>query len=70
MKGIVAALATAVWLAGGGAGFAQSTLEKVKGRGTLVCGGSQGVTGFSAPDQAGIWKGFDVDWCRARTRSG
>jgi general L-amino acid transport system substrate-binding protein len=46
------------------AGFAQ-TLKTVKDRGMLVCGVSQGLPGFSAPDDKGNWSGFDVDVCRA-----
>jgi general L-amino acid transport system substrate-binding protein len=46
------------------AGFAQ-TLKSVKDRGMLVCGVSQGLPGFSAPDDKGNWTGFDVDVCRA-----
>jgi len=41
------------------------TLKKVKDRGSLVCGVSQGLTGFSNPDDKGNWTGFDVDFCRA-----
>ena len=41
------------------------TLDKVRQRGLLSCGASQGVAGFSAPDSKGVWSGFDVDWCRA-----
>ncbi|MDF2811758.1 MAG: amino acid transporter substrate-bindnig protein [Microvirga sp.] len=41
------------------------TLKTVKDRGTLVCGVSQGLTGFSALDDKGAWIGFDVDYCRA-----
>ncbi len=41
------------------------TLADVKARGTLKCGVSQGLAGFSAPDDKGVWKGFDVDMCRA-----
>ncbi|PSC06601.1 amino acid ABC transporter substrate-binding protein [Alsobacter soli] len=44
---------------------AQTTLEKVKARGELACGTSQGVPGFSLPDATGKWKGFDTDFCRA-----
>ena len=40
------------------------TLKTVKERGTLICGVSPGVLGFSAPSQQG-WSGFDVDFCRA-----
>jgi general L-amino acid transport system substrate-binding protein len=48
-----------------GAAAAQSTLEQVKARGELNCGVSTGVNGFSAPDSAGEWQGFDVAVCRA-----
>ena len=41
------------------------TLDIVKQRGTVTCGVSQGVAGFSAPDDAGKWHGFDIDFCRA-----
>ena len=41
------------------------TLRSVKDRGQLVCGVSQGIPGFSAPDDKGQWSGFDVDFCRA-----
>lgn len=41
------------------------TLDMVKQRGTLNCGVSQGVAGFSSPDDAGKWQGFDADFCRA-----
>ncbi|MDH3412256.1 MAG: amino acid ABC transporter substrate-binding protein [Gammaproteobacteria bacterium] len=48
------------------AGVAQSgTLEDVKAKGTLQCGVSQGLPGFSNPDQSGNWVGLDVDLCRA-----
>ncbi|WP_407189967.1 amino acid ABC transporter substrate-binding protein [Bradyrhizobium centrosematis] len=54
-------------LSGGHEAQAQSptTLDKVKARGRLECGVSQGVPGFSAPDSAGNWTGLDVDFCRA-----
>jgi general L-amino acid transport system substrate-binding protein len=47
------------------AATAQGTLQRVKERGAIVCGTSQGVPGFSLPDAAGKWVGFDIDWCRA-----
>ncbi|WP_163583817.1 transporter substrate-binding domain-containing protein, partial [Klebsiella pneumoniae] len=34
-------------------------------RGTLACGVSQGLFGFSERDAKGQWSGFDVDFCRA-----
>jgi general L-amino acid transport system substrate-binding protein len=44
---------------------AQQTLKAVKDRGTLNCGVSEGLYGFSARDDKGVWAGFDVDFCRA-----
>ena len=41
------------------------TLKKVKERGALICGVTQGLPGFSVPDDKGNWTGFDVDFCRA-----
>ena len=41
------------------------TLKTVKDRGTLVCGVSQGVLGFSTTDDKGVVNGFDADFCRA-----
>jgi general L-amino acid transport system substrate-binding protein len=46
-------------------GSGPMTLQKVKERGVLRCGASQGVAGFSIPDAKGIWSGLDVDFCRA-----
>jgi general L-amino acid transport system substrate-binding protein len=42
-----------------------STLEKTKRQGYVSCGTSEGVPGFSLPDEKGNWVGFDIDWCRA-----
>jgi len=41
------------------------TLKKVVDRGALICGVTQGLPGFSNPDDKGNWTGFDVDFCRA-----
>ena len=41
------------------------TLKAIKDRGTLVCGVSQGILGFSAQTANSGWVGFDVDFCRA-----
>jgi general L-amino acid transport system substrate-binding protein len=41
------------------------TLNTVKERGMVSCGVSQGLPGFSAPDDKGNWTGLDVDVCRA-----
>ena len=49
-----------------GAEFSHSgTLNEVKKRGELVCGVSTGIPGFSNPDTQGVWKGLDVDLCKA-----
>ena len=37
------------------------TLKAVKERGTLNCGVSQGLLGFSSTDDRNAWTGFDVD---------
>ena len=44
---------------------AAQTLKTVKERGSLSCGVSQGLPGFSNPDDKGNWTGLDVDLCRA-----
>ena len=41
------------------------TLKTVTDRGMLSCGVSQGLPGFSSPDDKGNWTGIDVDVCRA-----
>ena len=42
-----------------------STLEDVQAAGTLKCIVTTGNPGFAAPNAAGQWEGFDVDFCRA-----
>jgi general L-amino acid transport system substrate-binding protein len=41
------------------------TLEDVRAKGFVQCGVSQGLPGFSNPDDQGNWAGIDVDLCRA-----
>ena len=48
-----------------GAASEAQTLKTVQDRGTLICGVSQGIAGFSIKDENGSWSGFDVDFCRA-----
>ena len=48
-----------------GAAASAGTLDQVKKRGTLNCGVSFGLPGFSDRDAQGKWSGFDVDFCRA-----
>jgi general L-amino acid transport system substrate-binding protein len=64
MKRIIIMLAATSLLALAGSASAQ-TLNTVKSRGNLVCGVSQGLPGFSTPDDRGTWTGLDVDFCRA-----
>ncbi len=40
-------------------------LEIVRQRGTVLCGVSTGLLGFSQRDEKGVWAGFDVDFCKA-----
>jgi general L-amino acid transport system substrate-binding protein len=44
---------------------AQSTLDTVKNKGFIQCGVNTGLAGFSQPDSNGVWRGIDVDLCRA-----
>jgi general L-amino acid transport system substrate-binding protein len=62
MKRIAFVVALTAALAGSASG---QTLKTVQQRGALVCGVSQGLPGFSSPDDHGNWTGFDVDFCRA-----
>lgn len=73
MVGISARIAAIVALAAGlalapvGSAPARAgpTLDKIKQAGTVVCGVSTGVPGFSQPDSQGRYSGFDVDVCKA-----
>jgi general L-amino acid transport system substrate-binding protein len=48
-----------------GTATAQSTLDSVRARGYVNCGTNTGLAGFSQPDSKGVWRGIDVDVCRA-----
>lgn len=63
MKSYTLALAAVAALVAGAAGA--GTLDNVKAAGKLKCGVSQGLPGFSNPDDSGRWTGLDVDYCRA-----
>ena len=65
MRTICAWLASAAF--GSIAAFSASagTLDQVKARGQLICGSNTGLAGFGLPDDQGLWKGLDVDECRA-----
>ena len=53
------------WTGIAAAQTAQDTLSLVRSRGYLVCGVSEGLAGFSSPDDQGNWRGLDADFCRA-----
>lgn len=44
---------------------AGDALTRIKARGDLRCGISDGILGFSSKDSHGQWSGMDVDFCRA-----
>ena len=60
---VAAAALTAAMLAT--PALAGKTLDAVKQRGTVKCGVTTGLAGFSAPDSKGHWTGMDADTCRA-----
>lgn len=47
------------------AGARADTLDNIKKAGVVKCGVSQGLPGFSNPDDKGNWTGIDVDYCKA-----
>ncbi len=60
--GTLLAAAAALTLA---SGASAGMLDDIKSRGELICGVTTGLAGFAAPDDKGVWKGFDVEMCRA-----
>jgi general L-amino acid transport system substrate-binding protein len=44
---------------------AAGTLDQVKARGQLICGSNPGLAGFALADDQGVYRGLDVDECRA-----
>lgn len=64
MKSILMTAVAATAIAAGAA-EAQSRLDTVKDRGTLLCSGHNGsYLGFAEVDDQGNWRGFDIDFCR------
>ncbi|HVW93512.1 MAG TPA: amino acid ABC transporter substrate-binding protein [Devosia sp.] len=47
------------------AGASAATLDKVRARGTLLCGATDPLPGFAQLNSDQRWSGFDVDFCRA-----
>ncbi|MGC2774636.1 MAG: amino acid ABC transporter substrate-binding protein [Bradyrhizobium sp.] len=65
MKRVALALTVALAPVLASVGAQAETLKTVKDRGMVACGVSQGLPGFSSPDDKGNWTGLDVDVCRA-----
>jgi general L-amino acid transport system substrate-binding protein len=66
MKTTMLSVTAAGVLLGLAAGAASATtLDDVKKKGFVQCGVNTGLPGFAAPDDKGVWTGFDVDYCRA-----
>jgi general L-amino acid transport system substrate-binding protein len=65
MKQLVPALLAAVVVCSGADMASAATLDTVKQRGALNCGGNGQLPGFGLPDSQGNWTGLDVDFCRA-----
>lgn len=64
MKRLTSVIAAGLAL-GLSAGAQAGTLEDVQKRGSVSCGVSTGLAGFSQKDENGSWSGLDVDVCRA-----
>jgi general L-amino acid transport system substrate-binding protein len=64
-KTMLAAGAAAATLAVASQASAGPVMDAIMERGTLNCGVSTGLAGFSNPDSEGNWTGLDVDVCRA-----
>jgi general L-amino acid transport system substrate-binding protein len=65
MKRAIITLGLAIGLGFSAVPATAQTLKAVKDRGSLICGVSQGLPGFSNPDDKGVWTGLDVEFCRA-----
>lgn len=65
MKTLKIAAIGAALLFSGAVVQAGPTFDAVKQKGFVQCGVTTGVAGFSNPDSKGVWKGIDVDLCKA-----
>ena len=62
MRNVILLAACTMWLT---TTVNAGTLDNVRTRGHLKCGINTGLVGFASPDDKGVWRGFDVDFCRA-----
>jgi general L-amino acid transport system substrate-binding protein len=68
IQGFIATAAAAAVSLAASAGIAEAqttTFDAIKARGVVNCGVNTGLAGFAAPDSQGVWRGLDVDLCRA-----
>src|SRR3954454_6018516 len=65
MKRAVTTLALAAAVAFAASAASAQTLNSVKSRGMLNCGGNGTLGGFGLPDAHGNWAGIDVEFCQA-----
>src|SRR5271157_3551397 len=65
MRSIIAFVAGAALACLTAVSASAGTLDQVKARGALICGASPGLAGFGLPDDQGVYRGLDVDECRA-----
>jgi general L-amino acid transport system substrate-binding protein len=63
LRPALVALLAAAWAAA--PADAADTLTQIRARGTLRCGVSEGIPGFSMKGASGQWAGLDADFCRA-----
>jgi general L-amino acid transport system substrate-binding protein len=64
-KHMAAGIVVASLVGAAGTAYAGKDLDAIKARGSLICGVTTGVAGFSLADSQGKWTGLDVDTCRA-----
>lgn len=66
LKRLLVTAALLLGAAAAPAGVARAgTLDNVRQKGFVACGVNVGLGGFSMPDSKGVWRGLDVDACRA-----
>ncbi|MFO7746943.1 MAG: amino acid ABC transporter substrate-binding protein [Orrella sp.] len=65
MKALQYIAVSAALLLSGGFTYAGETFDAVKAKGFVQCGVTTGIAGFSNPDSQGVWRGLDIDMCKA-----
>ena len=65
MRSLVVFLLAAAFSLAAALSASAGTLDQVKARGQLICGANPGLAGFGLPNDQGVYKGLDVDACRA-----